>query len=129
MPKNPFQHIDLRVRDMDEARAFYSRLMPALGFVTDDPGKSFHCYVADGKSPSRPWFGFTEDREHRPNANRVAFWAETREEVDRLGAVAVEAGAQNVSGPRACPEYTPSYYAIFFDDPSGNPLEICYVED
>jgi predicted lactoylglutathione lyase len=68
----------------------------------------------------------------RPNANRIAFWAETREEVDRLAALAalaVEAGARNMSGPKPMPEYGGACYAAFFDDPSGNPLEICHTGD
>ena len=57
----------------------------------------------------------------------IAFVASSREEVDRLAAVAVEAGARNMSGPRACPEYGPTYYAAFFDDPCGNKLEVCFT--
>lgn len=25
-----------------------------------------------------------------------------------------------------CEDYTPHYYAVFFEDPDGNKLEICY---
>jgi hypothetical protein len=34
-----------------------------------------------------------------------------------------------VSGPRACPEYSPTYYAVFFADTSGNKLEIYHREN
>jgi hypothetical protein len=27
---------------------------------------------------------------------------------------------------RECPEYSPSYYAVFFEAPSGNCLEVCH---
>ena len=126
MSKNPFQHVDLRVTDLEAAMPFYSKLLPAVGF-TSAGGNKFHVWTADGESPARPWFGFIEDPEHRPNANRVAFWAESRDEVDRLAAIACEAGARNMSGPRPCPEYGETYYATFFDDPCGNPLEICFT--
>ena len=126
MSRNPFQHVDLRVSDMEATFPFYAMLLPALGF-TRAGGNTFRVFSAEGDPPSQPWFGFIEDRNHRPNLNRIAFWAASREEVDRLGAIAVEAGAQNVSGPRDCPEYSETYYAVFFDDPSGNPLEICFV--
>ncbi len=129
MNKNPFQHVDLRVKDLETAIAFYPKLLPALGFAREDSSERWNVWCAEGKAPSAPWFAFTEEIEHRPNANRIAFWVESREEVDRLAAVAREAGANNVSGPRACPEYTPSYYAVFFEDPSGNPLEVCFLED
>ena len=129
MTNNPFQHVDLRVRDKGAALAFYARFLPALGFTRDDSGETWQVFTAPGKPPAEAWFAFIEDPEHRPNANRIAFHAASPAEVDRLARIAREAGAQNMSGPRACPEYTPSYYAAFFEDPSGNCLEICYVAE
>jgi predicted enzyme related to lactoylglutathione lyase len=125
--KNPFQHVDVRVTDMQAALPFYSKLLPAVGFVRGDSGEQWKSWAAEGELPSTPWFGFIEDPDHRPNSNRIAFWAASPDEVDRLAAIAIDAGARNMSGPRPCPEYTPSYYAAFFDDPCGNRLEICYL--
>lgn len=127
MSPNPFQHIDLRVNDIGPAVAFYEKLLPALGFSLPT-GAVFKVWEADGRGPYKPWFGMVEDRDHRPNANRIAFAASDREQVDRLAAVALDAGAANMSGPRDCPEYGPTYYAAFFEDPSGNCLEICYTD-
>jgi len=129
MPRNPFGHVDLRVRSREEARAFYSALMPALGFPRVFEGQHFTCYAAAGSLPSAPWVGFVEAPDHVPNANRLAFWAEAREQVDRIGALLVELGAAIESGPRACPEYSASYYAVFFADPSGNRLEVVHRTD
>ena len=126
MGHNPYQHIDLRVLDLEMAVAFYGTQLTALGFTVDEGGELFRCWAAqcdDGPT----WFGITEDREHRPNANRIAFRASSAADVDRLAAIAREAGAVNMSGPRGCPEYAETYYAAFFDDPSGNALEICFV--
>jgi catechol 2,3-dioxygenase-like lactoylglutathione lyase family enzyme len=67
--------------------------------------------------------GVTESRAHVPNDNRIAFWVSTREEVDRLAAIVQGAGAVEVSGPKEMP-YGPGYYAVFFDDPSGNRFEL-----
>lgn len=59
------------------------------------------------------------------NDCRVAFWAASIPEVDRLAGIAVQAGARNVEGPT----YEEARdYAAFFEDPSGNRLEICYRE-
>lgn len=129
MAVNPFQHVDVRVRDMKAARPFYETLLPALGFTREDTGGKFQVFTAPGQPPYEPWFGFIEDAEHRPNVNRIAFSAASPEEVDRLARIALDAGALNMSGPRRCPEYSESYYAAFFDDPSGNALEICYIEE
>ena len=127
--KNPFQHIDLRVNDLERAWEFYSRILPAIGFGHGNKGKTFSGYDADGTPPQQAWFGFTEDKNHRANANRIAFWAESRERVDVIAELLESAGARNISGPRGCPEYTPTYYAVFFEDPFGNCLEVCYRED
>jgi predicted lactoylglutathione lyase len=129
MKKNPFQHIDLRVNDIEEAWTFYSQLLPAIGFETGWKGKRFRGFDAQGKLPDQAWFAFTEDKSHRANANRIAFWAESRQEVDKIGQLLEKTGARKVSGPRECPEYSPTYYALFFEDPFGNCLEVCYRED
>lgn len=127
MAKNPYQHIDLRVNDRQTAIEFYKKLLPAVGFERDEGGKNFYCFSAELETPATAWFGFTEDPDHRPNANRIAFWAQSRKEVDRLAEVAQQAGAKNISGPRACPEYAETYYAVFFEDPFGNCLEVCHL--
>ncbi len=66
-----------------------------------------------------------EEPGHRGNANRFAFWADSEEEVNRLGEIVRAAGAQKVEGPEYCAEYTPGYYAVFFEDTDGNKWEIC----
>jgi predicted enzyme related to lactoylglutathione lyase len=129
MSKNPFQHVDLRVRDKQAAVAFYSKVLPAVGFTVDEGGELFRCFSAGGTPPDVAWYGFTENKDHRPNTNRIAFRAASREEVDRAGQIVREAGGRNISGPRECPEYSPSYYAVFFEDPSGNCLEVCHLTD
>lgn len=126
---NPFNHVDLRVADIDEALRFYAALLPRLGFTRERHGGGWKVFAAGDRSPSTPYFGFTEEAGHRPDATRIAFWAGSELEVDRLAEVVRTAGGRNVSGPKACPEYSPTYYAVFFDDPSGNHLEICFRED
>jgi len=129
MTPNPFGHIDLRVSDMDEAMRFYAALLPALGFTRTFHDEQWKVFRAEGALPSVPCVALVEEAGHRPNANRIAFWAASREDVDRLAAVARAAGARNVSGPKPCPDYSATYYAVFFDDPSGNRLEICFRTD
>ena len=34
-------------------------------------------------------------------------------------------GAKNIEGPEFCPEYSPTYYTVYFEDPCGNRLEVC----
>jgi catechol 2,3-dioxygenase-like lactoylglutathione lyase family enzyme len=135
-----FDHIDLRVKDMEVARNFYGKFLPQLGFVrerhepvpaklsSDHAGEDFHTFYSAGGDRPSEFFGFTEDKNHRPNGTRIAFWADTRDEVDRIAKLVREAGGKALEGPEICVDYSPGYYAFFFEDPDGNKLEICCRE-
>ena len=113
---------------MKSAREFYGKLLPALGFKTDRSDAEYGIFYADGSGKPSEFFAFNEDRQHVPNETRIAFWAETRDEVDRIAKILREIGAKNIEGPAVEPEYSPGYYACFFEDPDGNKLEICCRE-
>lgn len=117
-----FDHIDLRVRDLAVAGPFYRRLLPLLGFTVETEIGGWIQFEASGNTAAE-FFGVTEDRDHRPNRSRIAFWAESTERVNQLAAALHELGAANIEGPGF---ESPSYYAVYFDDPSGNALEICF---
>jgi catechol 2,3-dioxygenase-like lactoylglutathione lyase family enzyme len=119
-----FDHIDLRVKEMAAAREFYGQLLPALGFTIDSSGEEWSIWQAGGPGPVA-FFGFTEEPQHHPNDNRIAFWAESRAEVDQMAEIVRRTGGLNLEGPALWREYSPGYYAVFFEDPSGNKLEIC----
>lgn len=120
-----FDHVDLRVSDFTMARKFYDALLPALGFPAIRVTEIEVCYYAEGERKTSPFVGLNEEPGHRGNANRIAFWADTEEEVNRLGGIVHEAGARNIEGPEYCHDYTPGYYALFFEDADGNKWEIC----
>jgi len=107
---------------MAEAAPFYEKLLPALGFTRRAAVTGWLQFEAADAAVTA-FFGLTESPEHRSNENRIAFWAESDVEVDRLAAVATEAGAGRVEGPM---QYEQGYYAVFFEDPCGNRLEICH---
>ena len=125
MANRLFDHIDLRVSDVARARAFYDVFLPALGLTRIGPCGAAICYGADGDPKNSPFVELNELPGHRGNANRIAFWADTEEEVNRLGEIVRGAGAQAVEGPEYSAEYTPGYYAVFFEDGDGNKWEIC----
>jgi catechol 2,3-dioxygenase-like lactoylglutathione lyase family enzyme len=120
-----FDHIDLRVRDRERAQQFYSKILPALGFERDESGEKWGAFEVQSDGKPVEFFGFTEDENHSPGETRIAFWAETRQEVDQLAEIVREAGGRNLEGPQIWTEYTPGYYALFFEDPDGNKLEVC----
>ena len=122
MPRR-FDHIDLRVRNFKEVRGFYSALMPALGFTKEFEINGWLEYQAGEGPEAVDFFGMIESPSHIPNENRIAFWVENNAEVDRLAEIVRTAGGQKIEGPVYEAEY---YYAVFFEDPSGNRLEICH---
>ena len=119
-----YDHIDLRVPSLAEARTFYESLLPALGFIrkTEIPGwLQYEAEAPDGGAAA--FFGVTESTGHVPNASRIAFWVENTSELDRLTYIVACAGARNLEGPGWEDE---TYYAAFFEDPCGNRLELCH---
>lgn len=117
-----FDHVDLRVRSLAEAGPFYRGFLPLLGFTLRVGIDGWLQFEAPGNGPTE-FFGVTEDEGHVPNRSRIAFWADTRERVDVLAREVRRLGAKQIEGPDF---ESHSYYAVYFDDPSGNPLEICY---
>lgn len=131
-------HLQITVRDLDAAAAFYDRLMPLLGF---DPAKrtratiAAHDFEVIEYTHPRLAFAITSPRaalkeecvhRRRPGAlHHLAFRAGSRAEVDRLYEQIGAIGATIVAPPREYPEYTPAgYYALFFKDPDGIKYEI-----
>jgi catechol 2,3-dioxygenase-like lactoylglutathione lyase family enzyme len=113
---------------MKAAARFYSKFLPQLGFVEERPGKKYHMFYSAGGDKPSEFFGLTRDKNHKPNRTRIAFWADTRKEVDRLAKSVRKAGGKELEGPEICSEYSAGYYAFFFEDPDGNKLEICCRE-
>jgi predicted enzyme related to lactoylglutathione lyase len=117
-----YDHIDLRVPQLDRVSSFYEALLPALGFTRNVHVKGWLQFEA-GDDDTTEFFGVTESSGHVANENRIAFWAESPSDVDRLAEVARHAGARHIEGPM---QYARLYYAVFFEDPCGNRLEVCH---
>lgn len=129
-PRTPkrmlYDHVDLRVSDFAKTRPLYDALLPAMGYSELTITADWINYGPPGDAATAPFFGIMLDPDHRPNGSRIALRAATRVEVDRLAAVAHAAGASAFEPAHVCEEYTPYYYATFFEDADGNKLEICY---
>ena len=117
-----FDHVDLRVSRLADVAPFYELLLPALGFSQRTYIEGWLQFEAEGEGATE-FFGVTESSAHVINENRIAFRAESPADVDRVAGVAAAAGARNIEGPM---DYAPGYYAVFFEDPCGNRLEVCH---
>jgi catechol 2,3-dioxygenase-like lactoylglutathione lyase family enzyme len=123
MPRR-FDHVDLRVPDLALVSDFYRALLPVLGFTRDLTIPEWLQYYAEGEGATE-FFGVTASQAHVPNENRIAFWASSVAEVNTIARLLADIGARNIEGP-GYEEAASTYYAVFFEDPAGNPLEVCY---
>jgi predicted lactoylglutathione lyase len=124
-----FDHVDLRVSDLAKTRRLYDALLPAMGFSRIAADDQTICYYQPAEDRSIPFLALDCNPSHIANGTRLALRASSRAEVDRLASIAREAGATAFEPPHVCVEYTPFYYATFFEDADGNKLEICYREE
>ena len=93
-----YDYIDLRVPQLADVTSFYKQLLPALGFTRDVRIEGWLQFEATDADITE-FFGVTESPSHVANENRIAFWAESASEVDRLAEVTRHAGARNIEGP------------------------------
>ena len=126
-------HIQVNVRDAAVSVPFWKALLGYLEYRTvleerDIAGFSngtTDLWLMATDAPHVP-AGF-----HRKRAglNHLAFRVERREDVDRFCREFLEArGIPTLYGPpRDFPEYTPGYYAVFFEDPDRLKIEVAHV--
>jgi catechol 2,3-dioxygenase-like lactoylglutathione lyase family enzyme len=109
-----FDHVHLRVSDLEASRRFYETVLATLGLELRC-GESF--FTVDE-------LFVTSDGE--PTAGlHLAFQSPDRETVDRFFDAAMKAGGQNNGRPGER-DYHPGYYACYVLDPDGNNLEAVY---
>lgn len=121
-----YDHVDLRVGDLAQARLLYDPLLSAMGYDDiqgDATAVGYYRHDADERTP---YLWITEGREYRANTTRIAFAASSAAEVDRLAETARAAGARAFEPAQRIPEYCGSYFATFFEDADGNRLEIYF---
>jgi len=130
-------HIQITVKDLKAAEAFYDRFLPILGFDISRKVEArievhdFHVieYTHDllAFAITSPREAFKNDLVHRRkpgSLHHLAFKAETHEEVDHAYRQLLEIGAQIVSEPQLHPEYGDHYYAVYFKDLENIKYEI-----
>lgn len=131
MALGALSHVAFSVRDLDRSATFYDLVLGFLGYERwpavdgqakwKKPGVGIVLlYAAQADSRDKP-----HDR-YAPGLHHYAFAADSRAEVDALHALLVDHGATILDAPAAY-TYTKDYYAVFFADPDGLKLELCYV--
>ena len=119
MKGNPvFDHIGLRVKDLDAAARLYAAMLAPLGYV---PGARDATYAGFGpKDHPALWLQLSEDSN---KGCHVALRASERAAVEKFHKEGLRAGAKDNGAPGLRADYAPNYYAAFLIDLDGNNVE------
>jgi len=114
-----FDHVTLRVADLDAAARFYTTVLDTLGVprLDNEMGPEWDNDLSLARA----------DAEHPVTRNlHIGFFAPSHDEVRGFWRTGVEAGFQDDGEPGPRPQYGPTYYGAFLLDPDGNSAEAVY---
>jgi catechol 2,3-dioxygenase-like lactoylglutathione lyase family enzyme len=114
-----YDHIGLKVKDLDASVRFYSATLGALGYELcsrDASGAGF-----GPKDAPALWLSAAKGAGKQ--GVHVAFRAADHAAVERFHKAGLKAGGSDNGAPGARKDYGPKYYAAFLIDPDGNNVE------
>ena len=123
-------HLGITVADLARGRAQFHPVLMALGYefgTEDEGGISWHHGDDTEIIIFAPLVESAAPHEHgRVGWQHLAFSVDSPGEVDRLHAVAVEAGWKVVRAPKLFPRFNERYYAAFVEEDNGIRFEFMY---
>jgi catechol 2,3-dioxygenase-like lactoylglutathione lyase family enzyme len=118
-----YDHIGLKIWDLDAAVRFYGAALAPLGFdmcSRDQSGAGFG-------PPGAPALWLQVGKATASGVH-VALRAKNRRAVEQFHAQGLRAGGRDNGRPGLRPEYSQNYYAAFLIDPDGNNVEAVFME-
>jgi catechol 2,3-dioxygenase-like lactoylglutathione lyase family enzyme len=117
-----FDHVTVRVSDIETARGFYETGLAILGFGEPQRGDRFFEWQD---------LSVAQAREDRPVTRHVhiGLAAPSREHVDEFWQTLTERGFRDDGPPGPREKYRPDYYGAFLLDPDGNSIEAVHRDD
>ncbi len=119
-----YDHIGLKVRDLDASVRFYTAALSTLGHELASHDESYAGLGPRG-APAL-WLYATPGKQTA--GTHVALRAASRAQVDRFHAEGLKAGGRDNGRPGLRTDYSPNYYAAFLFDPDGNNVEAVWLE-
>ncbi len=125
-----FDHIGISVESVPAASAQFHPVFEALGYVRAHDAED-HAYWRKNDEPEVLLYPARDNadgpHEHgRVGWQHLAYAVDSREEVDRLHAIALDAGWSEVREPKEYPRFSARYYAAFVEDANGIRLEFMH---
>lgn len=123
-----FNHVQIKVKDLDRSRKFYGPVMAALGYqvvleindVVIGYGTSVHDMFEIRQFDEK---SLLSEHVH------LAFNASCKEDVDAFYKSALANGGKCNGEPGFRPQYEDGYYAAFVIDPDGHNIESVYSKN
>jgi len=125
-------HLGITVEDVARGIVQFDPILTSLGFVRQGAEGSGSWWVEGEPEiilmpPRSPGTG--PHVHGRVGWQHLALAVDSREEVDRLHALALELGWSEVRGPKEYPRFSRNYYAAFVEDDNGIRLEFMNQQD
>src|SRR5262249_50817113 len=114
-----YDHIGLKVKDVDASAHFYRAVLAGLGHVLCSRDASGARFGPQGE----PALWLYPAQSFGGPGTHIAFRALDRAAVDRFHRDGLEASGRDNGAPGLRSEYSPTCYAAFLIDPDGNNVE------
>lgn len=137
--KPVIDHIQITVKDLKVAEAFYDKFLAVLGFDLHKKSKGrvamhefdvieyVHPLLTIGINSPREMFQNEIIHRRKPGAlHHLAFKAESTAEVDEIYKKLKAMNVNIVDGPKNFPEHGANYYALFLKDDEGIKYEVVF---
>ncbi|KJL44743.1 VOC family protein [Microbacterium trichothecenolyticum] len=122
-------HLGITVEDLARAVAQFDPVLTALGMERTDGDNGVSWYVEDETElilfPAREP-GTGPHVHGSVGWQHLAFAVDSRDDVDRLHAIALAAGWSAVRDPKPYPRFNERYYASFLEDDNGIRIEFMH---